>query len=214
MIHLKTANYTIEGKTIPKYKQASTGDYDLFAVWPYKHTRWTDQKGKTLVDLDKHNVGGSDLADLPSFNIADAQKQEQYEQDRSLHRQKTTILLNENAHDDLGNYTPRLAVVRFLLNEEIRAEANYLGGDMVHHGAESGRPFMDEVDLPFIVFCPAQLGNLKEKCGLIETIEDFRTFIEWANSSSYKIGLNPGWVTELEKNSHQQPGYYPKWQIQ
>jgi len=147
------------------WKKATTGDYDLFAIWPKNDANW---QGNAQA-LNNRLVGAKALKD--------------------------NNLANENPN--LGNITGRIATIRWQLNEAIRTTGRYSGGDMVHHSDEAGRPFIDDVDLPFLVFMPdGKNKTYKKDWFLIESVEEFQALIE-ALKSSYTVALNPGWINQL-----------------
>ncbi|MDB5445761.1 MAG: Toxin subunit [Phenylobacterium sp.] len=116
--------------TIPAadYRAATTGDYDLFAIWARKANY---SPGK----LDMRLVANADL-------------------ERRIKAGHGTPT-GEDAH--LGNVTPRILAVREALNTAI-VRRGYTGGNMVHHSDEGGRPFVNDIDLPVFAVIPGKRG--------------------------------------------------------
>ncbi len=110
------------------YKNAITGDYDLFAVWPLlKHysPRGVDHRPLGTV---KGSVGAAE-------------------------RHNVEVLERDFTHmgvgTKLGNITYRIQHICQLIN-------NMVGGaHVLWHSDESARPFLNDVDLPVIAFTPA-----------------------------------------------------------
>jgi hypothetical protein len=165
------------------YRSASTGDYDLFAVWPHR-SNWRP------ATEDKRRISPFELFG-GQFNLRDP-------------LQRTIV---ENALDafedpDLGNVTPRVMHMIHLLNEAIRRRG-YRGGAMVHHSDEAARPFIPGVELPLIGFIPnSNIGPFG-----IETLRDLSVFIQWAHQGRYVTVINPQWRDQIVA-AHYATGYY------
>lgn len=178
-----------QGSLMPLHRKATTGDYDLFAVW-----------GPTGLNpsLYQRDVGSKDLNSKSDLGL--------------------------KMDPDRGNSSQFIEQVRVALNAAIRrvrwgsARFAYSGGEMVHHGDEAGRPFMDDVDLPFIAFFPPGLVDLPGFQGAdtiaFESIEEFRKLIEKAAKWGYNIELNPGWVNELSGGKSSLKRFYNQFVIQ
>jgi hypothetical protein len=147
------------------YRAATTGDYDLFAIYARAADYSPDK-------LDKRMVSHSKL----ETNI----------------RAK---LDNTGEDKHLGNMTERIRQIRDLLNTAI-LRAGYLGGNMVHHSDEGGRPFVSDVDLPVFAVVPGE----REAYG-IESVEDLRQFIS-VTLQGYAPAFNPGWMKQLVFHSN------------
>jgi hypothetical protein len=167
--------------TIHGYRAAMTGDYDLFAVWAARQ----QQKGDTR-NFRKDVVAGGQ-----PFNA------------QQWDNRPTTVRTNLKTAEDwaqlaseeiehVGNVSPRLIRIRDLLNNGIR-RTGYMGGDMVHHSDEGGRPNAPGVEegLPVIAFIPGQ-----EPYGL-ETLGDLKKFIQLCKFRGYVTIFNPGWDRDL-----------------
>ena len=121
------------------YRAATTGDYDLFAVFPPVEGKETLSRAK-----DTRSVAGSDRFVLPM----------------PAYRRRED--------PDMGNVTRRVRVIRRMLNEAVTA-AGYRGGDCVHHSDEAGRPGVTEVDFPVIAFVPSEAYRHYPPYGLRNT---------------------------------------------
>lgn len=159
---------------MPLYKKATTGDHDLFAVWG---------PNGLPQDVYARPVDSSDMS--------------------------SGIDLDLKEDPDQGNISQYVSQVATLLNQAIRrvrwgdAKFAYSGGDMVHHSDEAARPFIDDVDLPFIAFFPPGVCDLPQAPGktvvAFETVAEFRQLIDAAIKWDYHIELNPGWIDELSE---------------
>ena len=143
---------------------AITGDYDLFAVWPY----------------DEHynaGVGGDDERPLGtvrgSNSPAERHNVERLERNFTVGGQGTK----------LGNITNRIYMVCQLIN-------SIVGRSVLWHSDEAARPFLDDVDLPVIAFCPAgtHFG--------LETIHDFQTFIAACRADRIRVTVSNAWAQD------------------
>ncbi|WP_426104346.1 anthrax toxin-like adenylyl cyclase domain-containing protein [Massilia sp. TSP1-1-2] len=108
------------------YRSATTGDYDLFAVWP--------------------RVGPAEL-----MNHLDRRMIQTHELEQRITARKTYSYESEHQ----GNLTPRISEVKSLLNGGFM-RAGYTGGNMVHHSDEGGRPFVTSIDLPVFAVVPGE----------------------------------------------------------
>jgi hypothetical protein len=108
------------------FRAATTGDYDLFAIFAPSTLYSPD-------DLDRRMVSHANL-------------------ERNIKRG----VVDTGEDPDRGNMTQRIRSIRKLLNKEIRGVARYRGGDMVHHSDEGGRPFVDSIDLPLFAVVPKE----------------------------------------------------------
>lgn len=107
------------------YRAATTGDYDLFAVFPERKDYALNRQQK-----DARMVPGTDR-----FKVG-------------------VKTYNQHEDPHLGNLTARILTVRNNINHLIRTQAGYTGGDVVHHSDEAGRPMVTKIDYPFIAFVP------------------------------------------------------------
>ena len=109
--------------------KAITGDYDLFAVWPYAEHHDAQAGG------DDHRPLGTVRG---SNSAAEKKNIDQLERNFTVSGQGTK----------LGNITNRIYMVCQLVN-------SLVGRQVLWHSDESARPFLDDVDLPVIAFNPA-----------------------------------------------------------
>jgi hypothetical protein len=111
--------------------KAITGDYDLFAVWPFSGSYNPSPYG------DDHRPLGTVRGSVTP--------QERHNVDQ-LERNFTT----SGQGTKLGNITPRIYMVCQLIN-------SIVGRHVLWHSDEAARPFVDDVDLPVLAMTP--LGN-------------------------------------------------------
>ena len=141
------------------YRGATTGDYDLFAIFVNRSDY--ERKG-----MDARMVPGSDRFKLGI----------------------KTYIQHEDKH--LGNLTARIGMIRDMLNGRIQS-MGYTGGHCVHHSDEAGRPFVTEMDLPFIAFIP---GEKQPYCA--DSIADFKELLVKLGTK-YVASFNAGWYRQL-----------------
>jgi hypothetical protein len=170
---------------------AITGDYDLFAVWPYAR----GPKGYDRDGADRRVLG----------TVKAWSKRDEIE--RTLERNFTQPFLRParpGARPDaarevgqqgtkLGNMTNRLYEVSQYLNSIIGGSRSAEGGpfprrNVLWHSDESARPFVSDVDLPLIAFTPAR------QTIAIRTIPEFREFIARCNVKGFYVTLAEGWT--------------------
>lgn len=108
--------------------RAVTGDYDLFAVWPYAE------------DHDAR-AGAADhrpLGTVKGRPGAEGRNVDHLERNFTTSRQGTK----------LGNITNRIYMVCQLVN-------SIVGRNVLWHSDEAARPFLEDVDLPVVALSPA-----------------------------------------------------------
>ncbi len=173
------------GAVMGTYRSATTGDYDLFAVWPSKQS--FDQGA--AIGLDRRPVDPLTLFQLAN-SVADPAL-------------KRAINENVNAleHPGRGNITLRVEDTAVRLNTAI-ARRGYTSGKMVHHSDEGGLPFIDDIDLPLIAFFP---NNATSPFGL-ESLFDLSVFIRVAHQYNYVTIVNPAWSGDIIA-AHRAIGY-------
>jgi hypothetical protein len=153
------------------YRNAVTGDYDLFAIWPFV-------KGKGGYDASPYGADHRPLGTVRgSVGSAERSNVDRLERNFTESGQGTK----------LGNITPRIYMVCQLIN-------SIVGRHVLWHSDESARPFLDDVDLPVIAFTP--LGN---SVG-IDSITDFKAFISFCDKEGIKVTLSNAWAQDPEGN--------------
>lgn len=148
------------------YKNAITGDYDLFAVWPFAGVYNPNPYGDDHRPLG--TVRGSSHAKLRR-NVEHLENHFTRLEDGSWQGTK------------LGNITPRIYLVCQLIN-------SIVGRHVLWHSDEAARPFLDDVDLPVMAFTPA--GNYIG----IEDIIDLKGFILFCEREGIKVTLSDAWA--------------------
>ncbi len=145
-----------DGRVRGSYLAATTGDYDLWGIFPARNL---------------YSRRGADRRPVPNSD--------------RFQRPMSAFIAHEDPH--LGNITSRGRNIRLAIN----AYARHPGGDIVHHSDEAGRPCVDDIDFPAILWVPGEsepvavcnVGDLKRLIG------DLRF--------QYQLVLNPGWFREL-----------------
>jgi hypothetical protein len=156
------------------FRNAITGDYDLFSVWPTREKY--DAKG-----MD-HRVLGTAQA---RTDIKAIDHMEHHFTTVDGHAQATK----------LGNLTDRLYLICQLLNSAIGGEqsASVPPGPfpkrmVCWHSDETARPGVGDVDLPLIAFFPwgGEVG--------LEDIADFRAVVRYCMLGGFAVQLAEGWL--------------------
>ncbi len=108
---------------------AITGDYDLFAVWPY---------------VENHDArpGGADHRPLGTVRGSNSPAEKANVEHLERH------FTRGGQGTKLGNITNRIYMVCQLIN-------SLVGRSVLWHSDEAARPFLDDVDLPVVAFNPA-----------------------------------------------------------
>jgi hypothetical protein len=169
------------------FRNAITGDYDLFAVWPY---------------AEEYQHYGDDHRPLGTARgWAD--------RDRIVH-QLERFFTRSGQGTKIGNITNRIYHVGQLLNSTIGMANTFAGGPFPHrnviwHSDEAARPFVNDVDLPLIAFAPSRL-----EVG-IDTILDFRGFVLNCLLEGIYVTLADGWVLapDAKKPNRLGPAFAP-----
>ncbi|WP_444927984.1 anthrax toxin-like adenylyl cyclase domain-containing protein [Microbulbifer sp. TRSA002] len=163
---------------------AITGDYDLFAIWPFKQgAKRFDRYG------DDRRILGT----------AQAWSQRQHIENQ-LERNFTT----QGQGTKLGNITNRIYEVSQTLNSTIggirnpRAGAGHWGPfprrNVLWHSDEAARPYVNDIDLPLIAFTPARSEVV------IQTLQAFREFIAMCRIHGVHVTLAEGWAMNPTNN--------------
>lgn len=109
--------------------KAITGDYDLFAVWPY-------------AEHYNPRVGGDDHRPLGTVRGSNSPA----ERHNIEHLERNFTRGGQGTK--LGNITHRIYLVCQLVNSMVEQQ-------VLWHSDEAARPFLDDVDLPVVAFNPA-----------------------------------------------------------
>jgi len=158
------------------YRALVTGDYDLFGVWP------------PISSQDSMSVM------RPGFDVRIV---DQYAAD-----QPGTTIAHTYQHYKLGNITPRLQLVKVLLNTALIGGSGYTGGNLIHHSDEIGNPSpglrksLDE-SFPILCFLPdaASRKVLVSEIGIcLSNVADFRVFVGWCLDARIFPVLRDEWV--------------------
>jgi Anthrax toxin LF subunit len=165
------------------YKNAITGDYDLFAVWPFvdgpggydPNPYGNDHRPLGTV---KGSVGPVERANV------DRLEREFTESGQGAAAQGAAFVHGRHGSGTkLGNITPRIYMVCQLIN-------SIVGRHVLWHSDEAARPFLDDVDLPVLALTPR--GNYVG----IENIPDFKGFISFCDREGIKVTLSNAWAQD------------------
>lgn len=161
------------------FRNAITGDYDLFAVWPMADAydpEGADRRLFGTAQARTDNTGANPLIDQMEHDFTRV----------GAHAQATKI----------GNITNRIYLICQLLNSAIGQahsatsipQGPHPKRNVCWHSDESARPGVDDVDLPLIAFAPsgAEFG--------IENINDFRDFVNACIDHEINVTLAEGWI--------------------
>jgi hypothetical protein len=163
------------------HMNAITGDYDLFAIWPFvrgskKYDASAYGDDHRPLGTVKGSVGKAERANVDHLerNFADMG-------DGTLQGTK------------LGNITPRMYMICQLVN-------SIVGHQVLWHSDEAARPFLDDMDLPVIALAPS--GNYFG----IETIDDFKSFIRICELQGIYVTLSNAWAQDPDDKHAQRLG--------
>lgn len=153
------------------YKNAITGDFDLFAIWP--HTGRSSQYDSTADE----RMAGMNHVHNP--------------QDKEIQAMKVHIFKNE--HAQLGNISERIFLIAQLLNMTMAAHVpGNVKPNRVFHSDEGGRPGAKALELPTAAFIPGHLDGY-----LLKTVAQMKSFAMYCHRAGYRIFANVGWIREL-----------------
>ncbi len=178
------------GANTGSFRDALTGDYDLWAVFPRARNKFSPNATTKAAQqnipthgqvhspkgIDQRMVKGSDRFQMPI----------------------KAYIAQEDEH--MGNMTGRIVQIKDLLNGAIIA-SGYEGGNMVHHSDEVGRPMVNSVELEYIAFIPNQT-----EARFIRTLDDMKQFLAEV-MLGYHITLNPGWQRQFRFTVTHQGSY-------
>ena len=170
------------------YLNAITGDYDLFAVWPFVG-------GDKGYDASAYGLDHRPLGTVRGAEGDGADNIDRLERDFTARRDmEPPGTLGQGTK--LGNITPRMYMICQLIN-------SIVGTQVLWHSDEAARPHLDDMDLPLIAFNPN--GNYMS----IETVEDMKTFISFCDASGIRVSLSNAWtmVPTAEKPKRLGPDY-------
>jgi hypothetical protein len=167
------------------HRNAVTGDYDLFAIWPRRSDWDPDDEDRRLAGM-----GGGSQKQWVSTGHG---KHERVDRNKQ-------IIGGEDRQ--MGNITNRVHLVAQMLNSVIGDQQSSPNRNMVHHSDEGGRPFVGDVDLPLIAFTPPGFGT-RNTFG-IQDLQDMRAFVDMCRKGQYAIVLNRGWVAEIGETGVEQ----------
>lgn len=179
------------------FRNAVTGDYDLFAIWPL---------------AESHDPEGDDRRILGT--------QQGWSHRHLIENQLERYFTVSGQGTKIGNITNRIYLICQLLNSAIGGATTNAGGRnwgpfpgrmVCWHSDEAARPFVNDVDLPVLAFAPSGL-----EIG-IETIGDFRRFVVDCMQEGFAVTLAEGWAFPPTANKPNRLGpdfanLVPRWQ--
>lgn len=171
---------------------AITGDYDLFAIWPFPR------------GPHAYNRHGDDRRVLGTNRG--------WTERNRIETQLERFFTTTGQGTKLGNMTNRLYLVSQILNSTIAGMRTGVAGmagqsfphrNVLWHSDEAARPFVNDVDLPLIAFTPG--GNFIG----IENIADFRNFVLLCILAGLVPTLGEGWVMNPDPHNPDPRRRYP-----
>ena len=151
------------------YRNAITGDYDLFAVWP----KGADATDKRVAGMKADTKNNDIVKDEEASSIG-----------------KTVGNISERI------YTIAQSINSAMGEKYYYGPNGTINPNRVYHSDEGGRPFVKSIDLPVAVFAPAAYGStgfiVKEVGNLAECIEEYA-------KQGHTIFINKGWRDILAK---------------
>ena len=187
------------------HRNAITGDYDLFALWPYIR----GVKGYNPFDADRRVLGTVRV----QTNAAAIDARE---------RNFTT----GNQGTKIGNITNRIYEVSMFLNSVIGGAHSvdqwgttwgpFPRRNVCWHSDEAARPGVDDVDLPLLAITPNR-GEIG-----VQSIQDFADLVNWCVGFDFAVNLAEGWVLNALANkpnrlgpsfAHLVPDYWANQQV-
>lgn len=164
------------------YKNACTGDYDLFGVWP-KYSDF-DIYGEDC------RVGGM----VPGMAAG------------SQRRRNDQIIRSEDQR--VGNISDRIALAAGTINSLVPpvkgGAPTGCSSNIVNHSDEAGRPFVKDIEDHVIAFVPLAgnevlvlgMESPEEKNGSRnpKAVQQWKAFIEICHVAGYQVIANAGWM--------------------
>jgi hypothetical protein len=173
---------------------AITGDYDLFALWPF------------ISGANRYDRHGEDRRVLGTVKAWTQRNHIETVLERNF-----TLPDEHGAQQGtkLGNMTNRLYMVSHVLNSTISGQRTGEGGrnfprrNVFWHSDEAARPFVADVDLPLIAFLPS--GSHVA----IENILDFKRFFWLCVLGGVVPTLAEGWAMNPDPHNADPKKRYP-----
>jgi hypothetical protein len=192
------------------YKNAVSGDYDLFAVWPVIMSNDVLQMTQRISEKKSER-----LPQYPSQDLFISVAAKPYALELTKSRNvfiefvETEEKQRQSEDPELGNINYLIQLTAQTLNSLVTSaylgDAPKLFPNRVFHSDEGGRPDVNELEYPIAFFIPKSLleylkqfdiGNptvLKGTAFLVESHAEFLSLIRLLRRSAY-IFLHHGWV--------------------
>ncbi len=195
------------------YKNAVSGDYDLFAVWPHQTrdeaetVRVTEMRAglrnkrdsnpyskinlpvaKAAPEATSRSAEGLFVRDAwKKFSIRSIQTPNLYLEVIPHYKEITPL---EN--DQLGNVNDLVFLAAQTLNSFVAMlTKSKQAPNRAFHSDEGGRPGVDEIEFPIAAFLPVSIAP-RRQCLIINTHEQFLQLINLVKGQ-YRVLLNFGW---------------------
>lgn len=195
-----------------RYKNAVSGDYDLFAVWPFT----PNASFEMTTRISERASKPSDPKKIQNLFIPVEAKENALEITKSrnvfIEFIGTYAELDGKENPELGNISDLVSITAQTLNSLVRSI--YLGKkepedkgqfpNRAFHSDEGGRPGVDEIEYPIAFFMPksqwdglkqhdlAAKNVLKNTAFVVETHTEFLSLVELLKRRFY-VFLHDGW---------------------
>ena len=191
------AKSTGKGDSLPKKKIMEEGyflpftsDYDIFAIYP-KLSRYSNNYLLEKKHLENEELSPKDKFKAAVHTVIDA----------TGGRQRRFI------HEDLDKMSYFSVKIKRLINESIKKNCRYIGGDVIQHGAEVDNRSGVNIDFPVTVFTPlGRIISVENKLRLQMIISEIKML-------GYVVYVNLRWkdknytnAMELTKNIIEKKG--------
>ena len=196
-----------------RYKNAVSGDYDLFAVWPFTPNASFEMTTRISELESKLNSDPSEPEDSQNLFIPVESKKNALEITKSrnvfIEFIGTYQELDEKEDPEVGNINDLVSITAQTLNSLVQAiyQGQPDGGQFPNrafHSDEGGRPGVDEIEYPIAFFVPRsqwsrlkqhdikQQNVLKNTAFVVENHVEFLSLVKLLRRRFY-VFLHDGW---------------------
>jgi hypothetical protein len=210
------------------YKNAVSGDYDLFAMWPAASINQNELIRQSELTVGKYNrLGGKIFTTYFGYKCNFAIEHVPGLSELNPNKSVEGDILKESA--DFGNMNSLGHSVSVVLNSyaaKLISEFNegvYSTSNKGFHSDEGGRPGIMEIEFPIAVYMPQKymsqalnnpqpaintkipapnVRDAKEfSCGLIKNAEELVLFIRECMENNYRVFMHYRWMIHLLYNT-------------
>jgi hypothetical protein len=206
-----------------KYKNAVSGDYDLFAIWPDM-----DLHQDELIRQSEITIGGDNRLGGKIFTTHFG-----YKNNFAIEYVPGFAELAPNGgvmkeSAEFGNMNNLGHLVSGILNSAAASTINELNTNIVSgankgfHSDEGGRPGIMEIEFPIAVYLPKKMASqalnninnpagliqspgartrINTYCGLIKSAEDLVVFIKECMEANFRVYVHYRWMIHLLYNT-------------